>query len=83
VNALVSGSTYKFKYRVRNIHGWSSYSGEVSVLAASIPDDPTAPETVVENIYVKIEWTAPDGNGEGPTSYEVVLLHSDGVTYTE
>lgn len=37
---LTAGDSYSFRYRVRNIFGWSPYSDVISVLAATIPDRP-------------------------------------------
>jgi len=38
---LTAGMTYRFKYRVRNIFGWSAeYSDVLTVLAAIRPDRP-------------------------------------------
>lgn len=34
---VVTGSTYKFRYRASNIHGWGSYSDTVDVIAAEVP----------------------------------------------
>jgi hypothetical protein len=37
---LTTGSTYKFRYRVKNIFGWSAYSSILSLTAAKIPSKP-------------------------------------------
>jgi hypothetical protein len=39
--------------------------------------------TVIDNIYVKVSWTAPDNNGATITKYKVVLLASDSITWVE
>lgn len=72
-DTLTGGATYLFKYRVKNVHGWSEYSDTVSILAAAIPAIPAAPTTAIENIFVKIAWDLPSGNGQDPTSYKVLI----------
>lgn len=79
--SLTEGTTYLFRYRVKNIHGFGDYSAS-GILAATIPDAPAAPTTTIDNIYIKVEWLAPDGNGASVSAYEIVLLESDGSTYT-
>jgi hypothetical protein len=44
-DSLTKGSTYKFRYRVKNIYGWSPYSSETEQLAAKTADKPSAPQT--------------------------------------
>jgi len=83
---LTSGATYKFKYRAKNVHGWSTgYSPEVSILIATVPDKPTAVQTVNNGLSVDISWTAPaftGGDSVALTSYTIQILKSDGLTYS-
>jgi hypothetical protein len=39
--------------------------------------------TVIDNIYVKVSWSAPDDNGATITNYKVVLLASNSITWLE
>jgi hypothetical protein len=39
--------------------------------------------SVIENIYVKISWLAPDNNGSEILTYRVLLLASDTITWLE
>lgn len=34
---LTTGESYKFRYRVRNIYGWSPYSEVLTAAAAQVP----------------------------------------------
>jgi hypothetical protein len=37
-SSLTAGTTYVFRIRAENAHGFGSYSSELSVLAAALPD---------------------------------------------
>lgn len=41
----MAGVTYKFKVQESNSLGYSDYSLPVSILAASVPSQPSAPST--------------------------------------
>jgi len=40
---VAKGKNYKYKYRARNISGWSELSEEAYMTAATIPSQPAAP----------------------------------------
>jgi len=40
VSGLVTGRTYRFKYRARNAHGFGEFSDEVAIIAAIKPSKP-------------------------------------------
>jgi len=41
------GRTYRFRYRVSNIKGWSDFSAVTYILSANVPDKPfTKPEII-------------------------------------
>ena len=42
---LTAGSSYKFRYRAKNIFGWGPYSNEVTTISATRPDAPSIPTT--------------------------------------
>lgn len=44
------------------------------------PDRPDPVTTEVTGVNVKISWTVPSSNGSPITSYNVVVLASDGIT---
>jgi len=53
----VPGLTYLFRYRVKNIYGWTlSYSPTVSILSAKRPDKPNMAITEISGNNVKIGW---------------------------
>jgi len=80
---VFAGSTYKLKVRAHNIHGWGEWSEVGRVLATGVPDEPDPPITVINNKFVRITWTDPAANFEAIDSYRVLVVHSDGVTFTE
>jgi hypothetical protein len=65
---IFSGRTYRVKYRAYNIHGWSSYSPEGTVLAATLPGAPASPTLTITGTDVQISWADPaDIGGSGIT----------------
>jgi hypothetical protein len=44
--AVVKGTTYRYKYRARNINGWGDFSPEAYLFAAGVPETPMAPSTL-------------------------------------
>jgi hypothetical protein len=79
---LTPGSTYAFKVEARNSVGLSLPSSSVSILCASPPSTPAAPQTSNLGDNIVVTWTAPSPNGSTITAYQVVFKHSDGVTYS-
>lgn len=57
------GTVYSFRVEARNAYGYSAFSAEVSVLAATIPATPSAPTTTITGSWVTINWTEPATNG--------------------
>jgi hypothetical protein len=41
--SIVKGSYHQFRYRAKNTIGWGPYSGESSILAATVPSAPLKP----------------------------------------
>jgi hypothetical protein len=76
-NTVIKGQTYIFKLQARNDYGYSSLSGEVSVLAAQLPATPNAPVTVFDADYVTISWDLPDNMGSTITAYEIIIQKLD------
>ena len=85
VTGVTEGTTYRFKSKVRNIHGWSvSYSNHVDILAAIEPSAPTSLSAAINaNSEIEIDWTAPNNNGAAITEYKVEIKNSLGVYLTE
>lgn len=81
---IVAGQTYAFRYRVKNVHGWSSaYSPEVQVVAAAKPSAPAAPTTSLVGSMVTVAWAAPPANGSPILSYVIELQSKDGAWHLE
>jgi len=79
VDSLAPGQTYTFRYRVKNIHGWSAgYSPEVQIMAASKPSAPAAPSTTLVGSTVTVAWGAPAANGAPILSYVIEIQDSAG-----
>lgn len=58
------------------------YSETVSILAASPPSQPSAPETTYDVSNVLVSWSEPSElNGSAITSYTIHLKEIDGVEY--
>lgn len=82
-SGVVSGTSYGFRVRARNIFGWGPYSAVTYIQAAREPDVPIAPETSIDDATggVAIEWTAPDARGSAITSYKVEIADQAGATW--
>jgi len=84
LTAVTAGETYSFRYRVKNIHGWSAgYSPEVQIMAAAVPDAPAAPGTSLTGALVTVTWAAPAANGAALQSYVVELQGKAGGWHLE
>lgn len=83
-SGLTSGTTYQFKYRAYNKHGWSDYSPVISILAAEVPDTMDAITFAIQDsVKVRFTWAAPDANGASITRYTILIRQSDDSTFTE
>jgi hypothetical protein len=79
--AIVSGRTYRLRYRAYNAHGWGSYSPIGSITAASLPGAPPEPALTIVGTDVQITWSAPadtGGDGIALSAYRVELRLADG-----
>ena len=85
VAGITSGERYLFRYMGRNAHGDGLPSGELSVLAATVPTKMTAPTITLESgaIY-RATFVSPSSGGTNVpfTDYEVTFRTSDGLTYS-
>lgn len=91
--AVQAGGSYRFRVSAHNTHGWGpaaptqpidgfTTAGAI-IVAASTPGTPAAPSTSIENIYVKIAWSAPAANSAPIDGYYVSIARSDGVYVLE
>ena len=62
---LTAGTSYNFRLRTRNAVGSSSYSTVFTIVAATVPSQPSAPTTTLSGdlAHVVIEWTLPTDLG--------------------
>ena len=75
---LINGLTYRYKWRARNINGWSKFSDVGYLVAADVPGQPPAPSlTSVDDTQISISLSSPsDTGGDKITNYE--LFHDGG-----
>src|SRR5690606_24138634 len=66
---LTSGASYRFRYRTKNLFGYSDYSVVSTVLAAKVPDTPSTPVTLNVGTSVRIQWTKPYNGGSNINAY--------------
>lgn len=77
---LIEGTTYVYKVKARTVFDLSDYSNTVSILAADIPYQVSAPTTSISGDNVKIDWVAPFNNGDPISSYTISIRHKDDIT---
>jgi titin len=85
LTGLTVNTVYSFQYRVRNKHGWSSFSAIAPLLTATVPGPmvtPTFSYSSSTPTSVILTWAAPDDGGNAITAYSIEFLQSDGVTYS-
>ena len=82
---ITAGSSYLFRVRAQNIHGWGAFSGEVSIKAAGIADQVDTVTTSIDPATggVLIEWTAPHDGSQDITEYLVEIGNADSTTWNE
>lgn len=66
----------------RNAAGYSLESNTVAILAAQIPDTPSAPTSTINGDYVDITWPEVFAQGSPITELNIQIRQSDGATYS-
>lgn len=71
--SVSAAATYLFQYRAQNIHGWSDWSPQLQLIAASAPAQISpAATTHNDGTQVRIQWTLPFSDGGKPiTGYTI------------
>lgn len=72
ISDVTKGETYKFRFNVKNEKGWSSYSPETEILAASAPSQPSIPALVSADETPQVLLTldiSVDNGGSAITAY--------------
>lgn len=82
-SSLTEGGSYRFRYRAKNIFGWSSYSNIMTSLAATVPEKPAMATTYNTGTSVRIDWVAPYNGGTTILAYEIVIRAKSGLYYTD
>jgi hypothetical protein len=80
---FTAGSTYKFRVRAQNAHGWGPYSPTLTVVPAAAPATMAAVAITVDNVYAKIAWAQPTTNGAAITAYKIVIQQLTTTAYSE
>jgi hypothetical protein len=76
----VPGKTYRFRVRAHNVHGWSpAFSTVTLVLASERPVKPDPITTEINNLFVRVAWTAYiNNNFEAFDKFQVLFKDSNG-----
>lgn len=78
------GDIYTFRYRVRNVIGWSGYSPTADIVAASAPTSPVSVSVALIGTNVQVSWMTPTStNGDSIIAYKVLILTSTSGVYAE
>ncbi|CDW74138.1 pa14 multi-domain protein [Stylonychia lemnae] len=79
---IVSGQSYEFRVRAKNIFGWGSFSDQITLKASTVPAQVATVTTSVDSLTggLKISWTAPFANGEAIDSYVIEIAGSTAQT---
>lgn len=79
LSLLIEGQYYFFRYRARNVHGWSDFSPRMFVLMANIPDKLLPVQTVNNGLLVDIVWQdTPFDRNSGVFKYLIKVQRKDG-----
>lgn len=77
-NAVQTGSSYNFRYKVINRNGESSYSNILNVWACELPTVPQIPTWITSTeTSITISWSAPSDDGGCPVR-EYRVYRDDG-----
>ncbi|MCP3681809.1 MAG: fibronectin type III domain-containing protein, partial [bacterium] len=82
-SGIISGKTYSFKYRAKNIYGWGAFSSVTSIIAATISSTPSAVSVTDSGSDVKFSWTAPNSGGNTISNYKITISTDNGSSYAE
>jgi hypothetical protein len=80
MNNITTGIMYRFRYRSRNVNGWSGFSPITYITAATVPLPPPAPTVaLVDNTMVKLALTYSSDDG-GSSIIEHKLYIAAGIS---
>jgi hypothetical protein len=69
--------TYQIRTAAHNIHGWGLYSEELVEVSTNVPEQALPIVSELDNLSVKISWSAPADNYREITSYVVKIANHD------
>lgn len=72
-SALTSGALYSFRYRIKNIYGFSDYSPVADIFCAKVPAQVATPTLSYVGKNVQIDWNAPDSNFNSILGYKIEI----------
>jgi len=80
--SLVSGETYSFRYRVKNVVGWSDYSDVTSAVAADAPAKPSNAPTIIgdptaTSVTVLLDHDTVTDGGSPITAYRLEVCQDN------
>jgi hypothetical protein len=79
ISPLTEGNYYFFRYRVRNVHGWSEFSPISYILMANKPDQLAPVQTINNGVNVDIVWqSTPFDRNSQVFEYRIMIQRSDG-----
>lgn len=76
---LQVGEYYKFKIQSRNNYGHSTYSNELLLICAYVPDAPSLPIVDLITDHVKISWPEPFDGGALINGYRIEIRNAENV----
>lgn len=78
VYGLTENTEYTFRVRAKNVQGWSlTWSDEFTFITATVPEQPAAITTSLENLKIRVAWAHPHDNWQPILEYEVLIGNSD------
>jgi len=72
-----------FRLRAKNQHGWGPYSLSTASIPSNVPAKMNVVTTVVDNTYIRIQWSPPDDMGAVITNYRILLFAADNISWKE
>ena len=82
-NNIITGTAYEFRYRARNIVGWTAWSPTSSLSASTVPTAPSRPvytSSTTSQIILSFS-KSPDNGGALITDYSVAIDGTDIADY--
>lgn len=82
-DGVTAGSSFYFRLRAKNQHGWGPYSTSVYTIPCFVPSQMQPASLSIENIYVKVDFIAPSENGASIEAYRILIRTADGMLWLE